>query len=424
MLFRREFVENVRWAGNPHEPVLNSELSTKLSPRKSFAAFSESVRGRSRPFTEFEIQTAETVRTAITEVVLQFVESADEERRKASDRQELLIAELNHRVRNILALVLALVGQTDGSGFRDVAAYVNSLKGRIQAISGAHDQITRHNWAPSGLAALIDLEIAGVVDADEQRFTRAGPDIVLHPIALSTLSLVVHELVTNSAKYGALSAQGHVSVTLERHPGLGFYLRWRETGGPVVQPPTRRGFGSVIIERFVPFDLGGTADVRYVAAGLEVDLFVPESFIAKADASAAAAIRRPASIGGAIAVADLPPLAGRSVLLLEDNLIIAMEGENILRELGAAVVFTASSIARAEAILRTERLDFALLDIHIGHETSLRFADSLAQAGTPFMFASGYGDDAKLGEQYRSTRIVTKPYTLESLQAMIRRMPG
>jgi CheY-like chemotaxis protein len=159
-------------------------------------------------------------------------------------------------------------------------------------------------------------------------------------------------------------------------------------------------------------------------AGLEVDVFVPESFIAKADVSVAGLTRPSAAIGGVIPAADLPPLKGLSVLLLEDNMIIAMEGEHLLRDLGAAVVFTASSIARAEAILRTERLDFALLDIHIGHETSLRFADSLAQAGTPFMFASGYGDDAKLGEQYRSTRIVTKPYTLESLQAMIRRMPG
>jgi light-regulated signal transduction histidine kinase (bacteriophytochrome) len=108
LLFRREFIHDVRWAGNPHESVLGSELPMKLSPRKSFAAFSESVRGRSRPFTELETRTAEIVRTAIIEVVLQFTERADEERGRAAERQELLIAELNHRVRNILALVLGI----------------------------------------------------------------------------------------------------------------------------------------------------------------------------------------------------------------------------------------------------------------------------------------------------------------------------
>jgi CheY-like chemotaxis protein len=300
---------------------------------------------------------------------------------------------------------------------------VLSLKGRIQAISGAHDQITRHNWAPSGLAALIGAEISGIVHGDKDRFTLVGPDVLLHPIALSTFSLVVHELVTNSAKYGALSAQGHVAVTLDRKPGLGLYFRWRETGGPVVQAPTRRGFGSVIIERFVPFDLGGTADVRYLPAGVEVDLFVPESFIAKADA-AVPALTRPSAPIGVIPAADLPPLKGLSVLLLEDNMIIAMEGEHLLRDLGAAVVFTASSIARAETILRKEHLDFALLDIHIGRDTSLTFAGAMVQAGIPFMFATGYGEDAKLGDPYRSTPTVTKPYTLDSLQAMIRSTLG
>jgi CheY-like chemotaxis protein len=155
-------------------------------------------------------------------------------------------------------------------------------------------------------------------------------------------------------------------------------------------------------------------------AGVEVDLFVPESFIAKADA-AVPALTRPSAPIGVIPAADLPPLKGLSVLLLEDNMIIAMEGEHLLRDLGAAVVFTASSIARAETILRTKRLDFAVLDIHIGHETSLKFAGSMEQARIPFVFASGYGDDANLGAPYSPARTVTKPYTLDSLQPMIRR---
>ncbi len=128
-----------------------------------------------------------------------------------------------------------------------------------------------------------------------------------------------------------------------------------------------------------------------------------------------------ASVDAVTPEADRLPLSGLSVLLLEDNMIIAMEAENLLRDLGAAVVFTAASIARAETVLRKEHLDFGVLDIHIGRETSLEFAGAMDRAGVPFLFASGYGEDAKLGEPYRSTRTVKKPYTLDTLHAMIRR---
>ncbi len=421
LLFRREFIQDVRWAGDPHKPVSEPGTNTRLTPRKSFEVFSESVRGRSRPFTEFETRTAEIVRTALVEVALQITSNAEQQRTKAAERQELLMAELNHRVRNILALVLGLVSQTAGAEFDDVAAYVMSLKGRIQAIARAQDQITRQNWGPSGLAALLEAEVAGHVHGSKDRLTLIGPEVFLDPLALSTLSLVVHELATNSAKYGALSAQGRITVTLDRQPGSGLFLRWRELGGPTVQPPKRRGFGSVIIERFVPSDLNGTADVRYLPAGLEVDLFVPASHIAAGEGSAPALANPSAAIPGGSPDVEPLPLTGMSVLILEDNLIIAMEAENILRDLGAAVVHTASSIAKAEAILATHHLDFALLDINIGRQTSLEFADSMSRAGIAFVFASGYGDEANLGGLHLSTITVTKPYTAETLAAALRR---
>jgi light-regulated signal transduction histidine kinase (bacteriophytochrome)/CheY-like chemotaxis protein len=421
LLFRRELIQDVRWAGNPHKPVLESGTSMRLSPRKSFDEFSENVRGRSRPFTEFETRTAEILRTSLVDVALQISSDIEQERTKAAERQELLIAELNHRVRNILALVLGLVNQTAGTAFADVSAYAMSLKGRIQAIALAQDQITRQNWGPSGLAALIEAEVSGHVHGSKERLTLIGPDVFLDPQALSTLSLVIHELAMNSAKYGALSAHGRVTVTLDRQPGSGLLIGWREIGGPTVEPPQRRGFGSVIIERFVPSDLQGTADVRYLSAGLEVDLFVPESHIAMGDASKLAASSGSTANQGTSAGVKPLPLTGLSVLLLEDNLIIALEGEQILLDLGAAVVHTASSVARAESILTKEHVDFAVLDINIGRHSSLQFADSLNRAGIPFVFASGYGDEANLGGLHQSAVTVTKPYTAETLAAALRR---
>jgi CheY-like chemotaxis protein len=163
---------------------------------------------------------------------------------------------------------------------------------------------------------------------------------------------------------------------------------------------------------------------RYLPAGLEVDLFVPEPHIAMAEASALAAAN-PAAAGRDASPEIKPlPLAGMSVLLLEDNFIIALEGASILRDLGAALVHTASSIARAESILAKEHLDFALLDINIGRHTSLEFADSIGRAGIPFVFASGYGDEANLGGLHQATVTVTKPYTAETLAAALRSRPA
>lgn len=417
MLFRREYVHDIRWAGNPEKSAVPSDSGMRLSPRKSFKAFIESIRGRARPFTARELRLAEALRAALVDVMLQFSSTADEERRKAFERQELLIAELNHRVRNILALIRGLISQTEGNHI-DLSSYVESLNGRIQAIARAHDQITKRNWGPGSLAALLEGEIVAYIPEREERFTLIGPAVYLQPLAFSTFSLVIHELVTNSAKYGSLSDNGRVTVTLDRQPGVGLHMKWQELEGPIVKAPLRRGFGSVIIERIVPFDLQGTAEVRYALTGLEADFFIPELHIA-------AEVRAPISVRLSDMKSEGPaeetPLAGCNVLLLEDNMIIALETEDLLRELGASAVFTASTALTAEQIFKAETLDFALLDINLGRGTSLAFAQLLRASGVPFIFASGYGEQVELGETHETWVMVSKPYNRAILgRAIIR----
>ena len=349
---------------------------------------------------------------------------ADEERRKAFERQEVLIAELNHRVRNILSLIRGLISQTDRSQ-GDVSSYVQSLNGRIQAIARAHDQITRQNWGPGKLSALLDGEISAYIPERKDRFTLIGPAVALQPPAFSTLSLVIHELVTNSVKYGSLSDGGRVVVTLDHQPDAGLTLKWQEVDGPRVEPPQHRGFGSVIIERVVPFDLQGTAQIRYAPTGLEADFFIPEFHIATA------AVDDPAEIPGSQPdgrfdeepLQDMP-LSGCDVLLLEDNMIIALEAEDLLRELGAAAVYTASTVAGAEQILEAERIDWALLDINLGVSTSLGLAETLRDAGIPFIFASGYDGNMALGEVHRTSLTVTKPFSRRALGRAIIQCKG
>src|SRR6202034_3733627 len=191
----------------------------------------------------------------------------------------------------------------------DSAKYVESLNGRVQALARAHDRVTRQHWGPGPLNAIFDDEIAAYVPTQRNRFAINGPRILLAPQAYSAVALIVHELVTNSSKYGALSDSGRVEVTLGVAPGEGLRFKWREMGGPVVSVPTRRGFGSVIIERVVPFDLQGTAIVSYLRAGLEAEFLIPERHIAAADESDRGTQSADSALAGAEPQMDNRPLA-------------------------------------------------------------------------------------------------------------------
>jgi len=414
MLFRKERVEARRWAGDPNKRNDDDNIS-RISPRKSFAAFKDLVRMRALPFNASERRVAETVRSALIEAILRLSEADPDEPRHLSDRQELLIAELNHRVRNILALIRGLIAQTNAEGV-DTADYVATLGGRVQALARAHDQVTRKNWSPAPITSLFEDEIAAFLPLQRERFLMSGPAVLLLPVPFSTLALVVHELVTNSLKYGALSGSGSVTVAIERREGQGLSIAWRETGGPPVSPPARRGFGSVIVERTIPFDLGGTSEVRYPQSGFEADFFLPDRHVAGIiDLVVAMPISASEEVGRET-LPNLRPLNGRTALVLEDNLIVAMEAENLLYDLGATHVWSASSILEANAITDSERVDFAMLDINIGRETSISFADRLHGAGIPYFFASGYGEDAGVGTSQRHSVVVRKPYGIMDLR--------
>jgi light-regulated signal transduction histidine kinase (bacteriophytochrome) len=417
MLFRREQLQDIRWAGAPGK-AMAIEDDQRISPRKSFATFCESVRGRSLAFTEPEQKVAGEIRTGLMEILLRGSHESAVEQSLAGGRQEVLIAELNHRVRNVLALIRGLISQTHGEG-GDSAKYVESLSGRVQALARAHDRVTRQNWGPGPLNAIFDDEIAAYVPTQRDRFTISGPRILLAPQAYSAVALIVHELVTNSSKYGALSDRGRVEVILNVVPGEGLRIKWREMGGPVVSAPTRRGFGSVIIERVVPFDLQGTALVSYLPTGLEAEFCIPERHLDSADESDFGAPAIASALISGEPQMDNRPLAGFNVLIVEDNLIVALEAEDLLRSLGAASLVAVSTIAAAERVCATTSIDFALLDINLGFENSLGFAASLRASKTPFLFASGYGEQRKAGDSRLAELTVSKPYDREALQTAI-----
>lgn len=413
VLFRAEMIRSVRWAGDPYKPVELGPNGPRLTPRASFAEWKELVEGRSKPFTASELRVAETLRATLIEVVLRLADEAAAERHQASARQELLIAELNHRVRNILGLIRGLIRQSqpDEDAVKD---FVKVVDGRIHALARAHNQITDDHWGPAPLQALIDAEAAAVPDG-VKRIKGVGPPILLNPQAYSVMALVVHELVTNSTKYGSLSASGSVEMSWYRNSVRDLVVTWRELDGPAVEAPRRKGFGTTIIERSVPYDLGGTADARYRETGLEADFCIPARHVSEPKAIAGSAISFPRP--SATHPVEPPPkfLVNRTALLVEDSLIIALDAEDILTRLGAQSVVTHATAQGALDFLDTGVPSLAVLDIILGDRTSFPVADRLLELGVPFIFASGYGEQASLPMEHRTCQVVQKPYTLENM---------
>lgn len=409
VFFRKEAERTVNWGGDPRKPAELGPNGERLTPRKSFELWKEEVRGRSLPWTPADLQLAESLRVTLLEVVMRLTDVTRDERRRAQERQTLLIAELNHRVRNILGLIKGLVRQsrTDATSVRQFA---NVLGGRVDALARAHDQITTDQWGPAPLRKLIAQEASAYLLGKSDRVMMEGPEVLLDPQAFSAVALVVHELMTNSAKYGALcDSTGRVRVSWDIDGRGDLKIGWREQGGPPVAAPTRRGFGSTIIEKTIPHDLRGLAEVDYKVAGVEARFSIPARFVRQAEQR-----EMPPS---ELSTAPRPalPRAPERVLVVEDNLVIALDAEDMLRQLGAREVDVAGGVRDALQLLSGQRPGFALLDVNLGDETSLPVAERLKSLGVPFAFATGYGEDAGPIAGFADAPVIKKPYTAENV---------
>jgi len=409
VFFRREVSRSVKWAGNPEKPVEVGPNGIRLTPRKSFEAWTETVRGTCMPWTEAEVRTAEALRISLIEIVLKLTDEANLQRQAAADKQELLIAELNHRVRNILNLIQGLVSQSKDEAV-DIASYTQVLDGRIQSLARAHDQLTRQEWAPTSLRDLIAVEVNAYLNGQLERIEISGDAPMLAPEAFSTMALVVHELVTNSAKYGALTDNsGKVRINLTIASDGALVMEWRERGGPAVQAPTRQGFGTTIIERTVPYELKGTVDTRFKVTGLEADFMIPSRYI-----TAGIVVEKDDDVNADTPLNANPVSLDGTVLVLEDNMVIAMDAADILGDLGGSVEM-ASSVSAALDVIEAHDVTFAMLDVNLGNQTSLPVAEKLFELGIPFVLATGYGDVEKIVNEYPQAHIVQKPFNDESL---------
>ncbi len=200
--------------------------------------------------------------------------------RHAEQRQKLLIDELNHRVKNTLATVQSLAAVTAAQSASQ-ADFLVGFQARLAALSKAHDQLTRRQWRDADLRELLATELAACC-ADADRISLEGAEIRVRPSVALTLALLFHELAVNALKFGALSAPtGKVAIcwrirdSRQDDGPAGLEIAWRESGGPAVKPPQRHGFGSLLLERSLRSEHGGSASIDYRPDGVLVHIRLP-----------------------------------------------------------------------------------------------------------------------------------------------------
>jgi PAS domain S-box-containing protein len=203
-------------------------------------------------------------------------------RKRAEEQQCALRAELDHRVKNVLAAVSAIAAHTKAAS-RSMDGFVAALDSRIQSMASTHELLSSSGWQGVPLRELLRRELAPY--ASDSNTCIKGPEVILSAEAAQTTALVLHELTTNAAKYGALSQQnGRVSVRWHRAPNGQepgpLAIEWLETGGPPVGVPSNSGYGRSVITELVPYELGGTAHLVFSPEGVRCRLDIPAKWLA------------------------------------------------------------------------------------------------------------------------------------------------
>jgi PAS domain S-box-containing protein len=338
-------------------------------------------------------------------VVQHFISFVDLTRHRQDQAHCLmLIDELNHRVKNTLATVQSIVWQA----LRKAAPAEiirESIESRLIALSRSHDLLTREKWEGVGLRELVNgaLKPFEAVDGRRQPFVINGDDVRLPAKTTLALGIALHELATNAMKYGALANEkGSIAIewtTRTKVDGDRLVLCWQEKDGPLVTPPTHKGFGSQVIERGLTHELGGKVwSMRPAASFAQLRFQLPE---------------------GRWMMSEL--LARQRVLVVEDETIILMMIEGMLADLGCTSVTAAATIDQALALIDAEAFDVAMLDLNLGGQRTYPVADRLAARRVPFFFSTGYSEHS-LKADYADRPVLNKPFQSSDLAAAFRHL--
>ena len=338
-------------------------------------------------------------------------------RRESEELQTLLFDELNHRVKNTLAIIQAIAGQSLRTS-RSADDFVMSFSGRVQSLARAHDLLVKGKMKGADVMAILREQV--LLGEDGARIRCSGPFTSVSPKIAVQLALVLHELATNARKHGALALPtGRLTIEwrLAMTPNRELQLTWTESGMPGLRAPAARGFGTTLIERTLQGN-GGGASVRYGADGIVCEIKVPliEEY------GHPLAEQRTGDLSPAWRAAAEPDasngLQGKRILVVEDEPMIAMDLEAQLEDAGCTVIGPAETLAAARRLIVEAVFDAALLDANLGGERVDELAALLTQKGIPFAFASGYGRDA-LPREHRTAPLLEKPFVSGQLAAIL-----
>jgi PAS domain S-box-containing protein len=330
------------------------------------------------------------------------------DRKKAEERQALLAREVDHRAKNALALVQAIVRMTRAS---TIDGYIAAVEGRIKALSRVHTVLSQSRWEGADLAGLVAEELAPYRTGDQDQVHASGPGIVLQPAAAQTLALVLHELVTNAAKYGALSSLSGKVKLIWTSDGRTIEFTWTESGGPETSKPAALGFGTRIVLASIERQLGGRVAFDWQPQGLTCTFAVPQAD--KKEAAERYAARR--SDKDAAAPDAHISISGNRVMIVEDEALVAMVVTESLTNLGCSVVGPFSRCADAIAAIEADEIDAAILDVNLDGEMVYPLAEMLTARDVPFIFVTGYGAES-IDRRFTHIPVIQKPIERHILQ--------
>jgi PAS domain S-box-containing protein len=336
------------------------------------------------------------------------------ERKKAENTQRLLVNELQHRVKNMLASVQAIVQQTLRQT-KDPVRFVESFAGRIQSLARIHTMLSGSTWQGADLRDLIrDQLIDGA--ADETRIAAWGPPVSLEPQMSLHVALMVHELGTNAVKYGALSVPGGQVTIGWRVENRDLRMHWEERGGPPPRVPTAHGFGTTLIDQSAKAE-GGQAHMLITAEGViwDITMRLPRA-LAQTAISQARSDLASTPAHQQIKSPDKPvgKLSGKRFLVVEDEPLVALDISAGLQDAGADVVALTGSPSEALNVIESRPLDAALLDGNLRGRPVDAIAAMLTRRKVPFAFVSGYGRES-LPRTFGTVAHLAKPFSQAQL---------
>jgi PAS domain S-box-containing protein len=332
------------------------------------------------------------------------------ERKEAEERQDVLLRELDHRAKNLLAVVQSVLRLSKAE---TVQEFITAMEGRIWALSRAHTLLSESRWHSVDLGRIVDEEIAPFASKQAKQVQAIGPAVSLLPSTAQSLALALHELLTNAVKYGALSTAGGHVVLAWRLEADALLIDWVESGGPPTATPARRGFGTKLIDATVEHQLRGSVAFDWRMEGLRCTISIPLSNLdlPKGGGDADRAANDDADDESSF------PRAANRILLVEDEALVAMMMVEALDELGVEVVGPFRTVPQALAAARSERLDGAILDVNVAGQQVYPVADILTERAVPFVFLTGYSVGG-IERRYAHVPVLEKPVESTTLRRL------